>query len=446
MQLVIIAGGKGTRLKQRTADLQKCMVQVAGKPLIEHQISLASAHKITHVLILTGFAADSIQEYFGDGARWGVKISYHSDSSPRGTAGAVIDAFDKLDDVFFVVYGDTMLNVDLLRMAASHARHPSATLFLHPNDHPHDSDLVELNGSNEIVAFHPYPHPPGEYFANLVNAGLYVVSKELLRPYWTTRNAHSYPLDFAKHVFPNLIASGARVFGYLSREYIKDAGTPERLERVRLDYSSGRVERGSLHIPVPAVFLDRDGTLNYERGWLSKPELLELLPGAAAAVRAINESGRLAVVVSNQPVIARGECTEAGMRNIHNKLEWLLGECHAFVNGIYYCPHHPDKGFPSERAELKFTCSCRKPATGLLDLATRELNIDIARSWLIGDSVRDIQAAANFGLRSALVRNNGCSTGENPGNCKPDVEFDTLLEATEFILHNCASSEERMQP
>jgi D,D-heptose 1,7-bisphosphate phosphatase len=434
MQLVIIAGGEGTRLKQRTADLQKCMVQVGGKPLIEHQILLARAQKITDVLILTGFGGESIERYFSDGTRWGVKIRYHREPAPRGTAGSVIDAFHLLDDVFFVTYGDTILNVDLSRMAAAHPYKPSATLFLHPNDHPQDSDLVELNALHEIIAFHPYPHPPGKYFRNLVNAALYVVSKELLRPWFTNRNPDSYPLDFAKDVFPKLIASGARVYGYVSREYVKDAGTPERLDRVRLDYSSGRIERGSLHIPAPAVFLDRDGTLNYERGWLNKPEQLELIPGAAAAVRAINESGRLAVVISNQPVIARGECTETELRKIHNKLEWLLAESHAFLHGIYYCPHHPDEGFPGERPELKLACSCRKPATGLLDLASRELNIDLARSWMIGDSSRDIETARNFGIRSALVRT-GSSTSEIRETRKPDLEFDTLLDATDFILN-----------
>jgi histidinol-phosphate phosphatase family protein len=436
MQLVIIAGGKGTRLKERTADLQKCMVQVGGKPLIEHQILLARSQKITDILILTGFGAESIERYFGDGTRWGAKIRYHREPAPRGTAGSVIDALPMLDDVFLVTYGDTMLKVDLSRMADAHPGQPSATLFLHPNDHPQDSDLVELNTSREIIAFHPYPHPPGSYFPNLVNAGLYVVSKELLRPWYSNRNAQSYPLDFAKDVFPKLIGSGAKLYGYASREYIKDAGTPERLDRVRLDYSCGRIERGSLHVPVPAVFLDRDGTLNYERGWLNRPEQLELIPGAAAAVRAINEAGWVAVVVSNQPVIARGGCTETELRNIHNKLEWLLGENGAFVNGIYYCPHHPDKGFPGERQELKLECSCRKPATGLLDLASRELNIDISRSWLIGDSGRDVQAASNFGIRSALVRT-GSSKIENLGSYRPNFECDTLLDATEFILKNC---------
>jgi D,D-heptose 1,7-bisphosphate phosphatase len=143
--------------------------------------------------------------------------------------------------------------------------------------------------------------------------------------------------------------------------------------------------------------------LNQERGWLSAPENLELMPGAAEGVRAINRSGRLAVVITNQPVVARGECSETGLRQIHNRLEWLLGESHAYLDAIYYCPHHPDSGFPGERADLKIACECRKPATGLLEAATRDLNIDVRRSWMIGDREGDMQAAKNFGIRSVLV-------------------------------------------
>jgi len=146
-------------------------------------------------------------------------------------------------------------------------------------------------------------------------------------------------------------------------------------------------------------------------------------------------------VVSNQPVIARGECTETELRTIHNNLEWLLGESHAFLNAIYYCPHHPDSGFPGERSELKIVCSCRKPGTSLLDLASRDLNIDVERSWMVGDSARDTETAANFGIRSALVRT-GSSPAENVGSCKPDIDCETVLEATEFIIENFALHEE----
>lgn len=432
MQVVILAGGKGTRLRERTADLPKPMVEVGGKPLIEHQILLARKHGFTQFLLLTGFGSDHIERHFGDGSRWSVRIRYRRDSQPLGTAGAVLKAFDELEETFFVLYGDTMLNVDLGRMAQAHGNSASVSLLVHPNDHPHDSDLVELDAQNRIVALHSYPHPDGRCFANLVNAALYVISKESLKAWRSRVNSASESIDFAKHLFPEMARRGAVLHGYRSREYIRDAGTPCRLDRVRSDYAAGRIQNGSLETPLPAVFLDRDGTLNVDRCWLNSPDQIDLLPGAAASVRAINESGRLAVVITNQPVIARGECTEAQMAQIHNRLEWLLGESHAFVDAIYHCPHHPDKGFPGERSDLKFACECRKPATGLFELAAKELNIDRARSWMIGDSRADIEAARKFGIPCAFLTTNEQANSSLP--LKPDAQFATLLDATSFIL------------
>jgi D,D-heptose 1,7-bisphosphate phosphatase len=429
MQMVIIAGGKGTRLQSVLANVPKPMANVGGKPLVEHQILLARKHGIRDILILTGYGADYIEEYFGEGKRLGVRIVYHREAEPRGTAGALFDAYEKLQDVFVVMYGDTLVNVDLQRLLAAHSEEATATLLVHPNDHPQDSDLVELDEHGKVMAFHPYPHPPGIYFENLVNAALYVFSKDALREPLPQTGAS----DIAKHLFPALLARDKSLSGYRSREYIKDAGTPERLERVRKDYTSGRVAAAAFEQALPAVFLDRDGTLNYECGWLHAPEQLELLPGAAEAVRAINEAGRLAVVITNQPVVARGECTEQGLRRIHNKLEWLLGESHAYFDALYYCPHHPEKGFPGERADLKIACECRKPGDALLRTAASELHVDISRSWMIGDRAGDVQAAQRFGIRSAQVQSNQ-EHFRDLEQAQPDFRARGVLEAVEHIL------------
>lgn len=431
-QLVIVAGGRGTRLKDRMGSMPKAMVDVGGKPLIEHQVLLAHRYGITNILILTGFGAQHIEGYLGNGERWGVDIQYHRETAPRGTAGAVIDAFDNLGTVFFVLYGDIMLNVDLSRIASAHAVQDGATLFVHPNDHPCDSDLIELDERRRVLAIHPYPHPPESFFSNLVNAGLYIFSKKALEPAVQSKNTFSYPLDFGKDVFPFLLSQGVQIRGYWSREYIKDAGTPERLDSVRHDYVIGRIQRGSLETPISAVLLDRDGTLNSNPGWVRAPEQLVMLPGAAEAVRFINHSGRLAVLVTNQPVVARGDCSEHELRLIHNKLEWLLGKSHAYLDRIYWCPHHPDKGFPGERAELKTACTCRKPSTGLVELAVRDLNIDLEQSWMVGDSSADMELAANLGIKSALVRSNQREFAR-VSNCKPTASFDTVLDAVQFI-------------
>jgi histidinol-phosphate phosphatase family protein len=307
----------------------------------------------------------------------------------------------------------------------------AATLLLHPNNHPLDSDLVEVDASSRIVAFHNRPHPADRYFQNLVNAGLYVLEKRALAPF---RN-HSGLLDFGKDVFPAMVKAGQCLAAYNSPEYIKDIGTPERYDRVCAEYDSGVVQRSSLDIPQRAVFLDRDGTLIFDKDCLRKAEELEMIPGAPDAVRELNHQGWRAVVVTNQPVIAKGWCMEDELRRIHNKMETLLGKEHAFLDRIYFCPHHPDAGFPGERPELKINCHCRKPAPGMIEQATAELNIDLKQSWLIGDTTTDVQTARNAGLRSILVRTGSAGKdGKYPS--EPDFAFNTLNEAVHFAINH----------
>jgi len=324
-----------------------------------------------------------------------------------------------------VMYGDTMVNVDLNRFWSEHAQRRSAvSMLIHPNDHPFDSDLVETDSSDSVIAIHAPPHTSGRDYRNQVNAGLYVFERDSL----TGCRSGNAILDVARDLLPDLLSRGVELFGYRSPEYIKDAGTPERLDAVNADWHSGRIARGSLSTPVPAIFLDRDGTINALVDYVRTPDALELLDGVGRAIRGWNAAGWRVVVVSNQPVIARGECAVEGLLAIHNRMETLLGRDSAYVDRIYYCPHHPDGGFPDERPELKFRCDCRKPATGLIERARRELNIDVQNSWMVGDSTTDIQTARNAGLRSILLQTGICGQdGLYPG--PPDVVAQTLVGA-----------------
>jgi len=400
-QVVILAGGKGTRLSERLGGLPKPLIDVCGTPLLERQVLLAKQHGFSNVLILVNHAAEKIVDFCTSKNNWGLAVHCLDDGQPRGTAGATLAAYDHLHDEFLVMYGDTMLQVDLSRFHDFHNLAPdaAATLFLHPNDHPHDSDLVELDDQGFITRFHPYPHDPGHYYPNLVNAALYWVRKGHLSP-WRNDQRH---FDFAKHLFPEMIDRGARLRGYNSPEYIKDIGTPKRLDKVCADFQSGKIGRASLEFPQPVVFLDRDGTINEEVNHLNHPDQLHLLPGSGEAIRRLNASIYRCCIVTNQPVIARGECSLDTLQVIHNKLETLLGQQGAFVDRIYFCPHHPDKGFPGERPELKIDCDCRKPNTGMIEQAAKDFNLDRGRSWFIGDSSVDIEAARRSGIRSILV-------------------------------------------
>jgi len=424
-QAIILAGGAGTRLRERLGGLPKPMIPIGGKPLLEHQVELARRYGFTDLVFFVHYRADLIEQHFGDGSHWGVRIRYILEKEPLGTAGAVLAGLDHLAERFVVLYGDTMVNVDLNRLWKTHlGSSVEATLLLHPNDHPLDSDLVEIDYESRITAFHHRPHPPGIWRQNLVNAGLYVLEKRTL----AAPGQSDKPLDFGKDLFPALLQRGARLLGYNSPEYIKDIGKPDRYDRVCGEWANGTIARSSLATPQRAAFLDRDGTLIPDKDCLRSADGLELLPGVAEAVRELNHHGWRTVVITNQPVIAKGWCSEAELQRMHNKLETLLGLEHAFLDRIYYCPHHPEKGFEGERPELKIQCNCRKPGIGMIQRAVLELNIDLTQSWLVGDTTTDLQTAKNAGLRSILIKTGyGGRDGKYPA--RPDAECDNLLDA-----------------
>jgi D-glycero-D-manno-heptose 1,7-bisphosphate phosphatase len=180
-------------------------------------------------------------------------------------------------------------------------------------------------------------------------------------------------------------------------------GTPDRYAQVSADIENGMVRRRNLSVKQKAVFLDRDGTINKLNGFITKPEKFELIDGAAEAIRKINSAGYLAIVITNQPVIARGEASLEDLEHIHHKMEAELGRAGAYVDDIFFCPHHPDKGFPGERPEYKIDCECRKPKPGMIVAAAKKYNIDLAQSYMVGDDARDAGTGLAAGCTPALV-------------------------------------------
>jgi D,D-heptose 1,7-bisphosphate phosphatase len=418
------------------------MVPVLGRPVLEHLLALCMRHRYTRIALLVHHEHDAIRGHFGDGHRFGVELSYHVETEARGTAGALRDALPAMSERFLVLYGDTYADVDLQRVWQQHvASGAAATLLLHPNDHPYDSDLVEVDAASRVLAVHAYPHPEGEVHANLVNAALYVMEREGL--------AEAIPAvgkaDLAKHTFPAMLRLGKYLHAVVTPEYIKDMGTPERLDKVERDIVFGLPQRLSSRQRRSAVFLDRDGTLNEEVNHLRDPVQLRLIDGAAAAVRVLNRVGRLAVCVTNQPVVARGDLSVGQLARIHASLDHQLGRERAYLDRLYYCPHHPDRGYPGEVAALKMACDCRKPGTGMIDRAVAELAIARADSWMVGDATSDIRAGNRAGLRTALVR-----TGQAGRDAKypdlPDYVMADIGAAVDWIVHGHPAMARRLLP
>lgn len=400
MKVVIMAGGKGTRISELFPDIPKPMIPVCGVPVLEREICSLKEQGFTDIILTVGYKANVIMDYFNDGSQLGVHIDYFVEKQPLGNAGALFQLKDKLTEDFLLLNADAMFNVDFNRFVNFHKEHKGlVTLFTHPNNHPYDSGLIIANKDKQVEKWLAKEDDRLEYYQNRVNAGLHVISPEVLNMQITTEK-----VDLDRQVLKPLCDTGT-MYCYDSPEYVKDMGTPDRFEGVCKDFKNGIVEGRNLKNKQKAIFIDRDGTINKYVGFLRDTEQFELLEGVSEAIKTINQSGYLAVVVTNQPVIARGEVTYDGLQEIHNKMETLLGKDGAYLDGIYFCPHHPDSGYEGEIKELKFECECRKPKPGMLFKAAQDLNIDLEQSWMIGDGKNDIQAGKNAGCRTALIGN-----------------------------------------
>ena len=416
MKTVIMAGGKGTRIASVRNDVPKPMISICGKPILEYQIENLKACGLTDIILVIGYLGDKIKDYFGDGHKFGVKIEYFVEDHPLGTAGALFK-MPQLADDFLLLCGDVIMDVNFNRFIEFHKAHKAwANLMAHPNGHPFDSSLLvteievpRVKGgmpedTHKVIRWMA-KEDERTYYKNRVNAGIEIISPELLKE--TKKNfIPRHPetpdkIDLDRDVLKPNIKSG-RIFAYDTPEYIKDMGTPERYYEVENDIISGKVHARNLKNKQKAIFLDRDGTINKVVGFITKPEQFELIDGAAEAIKTINKSGYLAIVVTNQPVIARGDCTFEELQTVHEKMETELGKKGAFIDAIYVCPHHTDKGFPGERPEYKCNCDCRKPKPGLLLQAAKDFNIDLSESYMIGDSDRDMKAGENAEVKNSI--------------------------------------------
>ena len=428
---VIMAGGKGSRLLSITNDeIPKPMVPVDGKPLLEYQVEKLKTYGIKKIVMIVGHLGEKIVDHFKDGKNFGVEIDYIFEKEPLGTAGAFYYLKDKTDAKdFMLVFGDVFFDMDFDRMEDFHFKNSAlTTLLAHPNGHPYDSDLIQMDDNGRVIGFDSKHNVRDYWYDNMVNAGMYIINRKLL-----DLVKEPVKTDFEKDILANQVKLGANIYAYHTPEYVKDVGTVDRINATVEELKSGLIQSKNLKNKQRAIFLDRDGTMNVSKGFISKADDLELIPGTIDAVKAINKSGALAIVITNQPVIARGECSFEELHNIHNKLKTLLGEKGAFVDDIFYCPHHPDKGFEGEVSELKFDCECRKPKTGMIDEAVKKYNIDLSKSYMVGDSTMDLETARNAGIKSVLV-NTGFAGNDGKYDRSCDIEADNLFDAAEKII------------
>ena len=410
MKTILMAGGRGTRIAELFPNIPKPLIPVAGMPILEREIRSLCAQGFKDIILTVGYLADKIISYFGDGTQFEAKIDYFVEESPLGNAGALFRLREKIgDEPFLLLNADAAFDVDFNRMVAFHQNHGGlVTLFTHPNSHPYDSGLIIADENGHVEKWLAKEDERPQWYDNRVNAGLHVIDPKVLDISLKTleiSKESGFPqgkVDLDRQILKPLCGSNM-MFCYDSPEYVKDIGTPERFHQVEADYKNGVVQAKNLTNKQKAIFLDRDGTINKYVGFLRNIDDFELIEGVAEAIKLINQSGYLAIVVTNQPVIARGEVTWDELNEIHKKMATLLGKEGAYVDGIYICPHHPDKGFEGERPEYKIDCDCRKPKPGLLLQAAKDFNIELSESYMIGDSHRDVEAGENAGVKKSIL-------------------------------------------
>lgn len=433
MIAVILAGGRGTRLGKLTLKTPKPLVALAGHPIIERQILFLKREGVGEIWILSGYLGNQIKDFVGDGRKYGLRIHHIVETSPLGTTGALKNLRGLIKEDFLVLSGDVVLDLDLNSLINFHKNKKGViTVVAHPSDHPYDSDLIEVDSNDKISSFlirKRRTQPTGLIFKNLACASVFVFSAKIFG--FIKKSGVS---DIEKNLIPRIIKGRSAVYVYRTAEYVKDVGTPERLKRVGVDILSGKVARLNKKLKRPAIFMDRDGVINREVNELTNIKDLKLLPQSARAIRKINETDYLAIVVTNQASIAKGFITDDHLGEIHIKLETLLGKQGAKLDAIYYCPHHPENGFKGEVASLKIKCFCRKPKIGLIKKAVKEFNIDLKKSYFIGDTTLDAQTAKNAGIKFIGVKT---GYGLNDGKYRIDklvMIKDNLFDAVNSIL------------
>ena len=438
MLTIIMAGGRGTRISELFPNIPKPLIPIDNIPVLEREINSLRNQGFTDMILTVSHMADKIMDYFGNGSKLGVKIEYFVEETPLGNAGALYKLRDRIGtEPFLLLNADAVFDVDFNRMVDFHkANNALVTLFTHPNSHPYDSGLIIADEKNRVQAWLAKEDERPTYYKNRVNAGLHVIDPKVLdmagidgEKVGTVNETTGKVIkaDLDRQILKPLAGTGTMVC-YDSPEYVKDMGTPERFNSVVKDYKDGVVSGKNLSNKQKAIFLDRDGTINKYVGFLRNIDQFELIDGVAGAIKKINASGYLCIVVTNQPVIARGEVTVDELDMIHKKMETELGFAGAYVDGLYYCPHHPHKGYEGEVVELKIDCDCRKPKPGMLLKAAEDYNVDLEQSYMVGDGENDVKAGLAAGCKAVLINSEG--TDNKTGDFG---QLDTVVSVAEFV-------------
>lgn len=402
VEAIILAGGLGTRLKKKLKFKSKTLTFVKKKPLLERIIYDCEKYKIFNIHLIINENQKDIIKYLSK-KKLKAHIKIHIEKHPLGDGGALSllrkeNFLSKKN--FLVINGDLLININLKKIVNFHKKiNSQLTIVTHPNNHPYDSDILQTNENNRLIKIFNKPHSEKLIYKNNISSGIVVISGSLIKKIPEKKKS------FYKEIIPELLKKNKKIICYKTREFIKDLGTPERLIKGRRIFDTVKFKFSNIKNKLPAIFLDRDGVINKEtHKKIEDPTIF--FPNTIEAVKKINNSNYLCILVTNQPSIAKGFITKSKLEFLHKKLETKLGNTGAYFDAIYYCPHHPSKGFQNENILYKKICDCRKPKIGMLKKANLDLNINMKKSYFIGNTIVDYQTAQNAKLKYIHIGNN----------------------------------------
>lgn len=393
MIAIIICGGKGTRLLRNHITTPKSLIKIDNRSVLEWQLMCLKANGIHEIVLAAGYEGGKIyEELTGTKVFKGSQIHFLQEKTEMGTGGALMNASEFVDSPTLVVYGDVLIDLNLSAMKGIKQGNALGGIFVRKTTHPEDSDLISYNFQGQIEEFYPKPHS-SIVDTNMASSGLYVITPEFIN-----FCRESYPEGVGFHLERDAIAasieSGSVWERLLIDGFCLDIGTLKRIEQAKKSWpvrTSGLTSK-------PTIFLDRDGVINEDKGHIKNVSELTIIEGLERAIRNLNDKGYRVVVVTNQPVIARGETSEVEVRRIHKAIDEVVLKYGGIIEEYYFCPHHPNKGFEGEVIELKIQCECRKPGTGLIRRVLTDFNVQKSSSYVVGDSETDLMLAkaSNF--------------------------------------------------
>jgi histidinol-phosphate phosphatase family protein len=374
-QAVILAGGRGERMRPLTDIRPKPMIEVAGKPFLEHQVELLRAQGFKKFLFLLGYLPEVVKNHFGDGSKWGVQIEYSVTAVEDLTGRRVKLAEKKLDDLFMLVYCDNYWPLPMDKMWRRFVEADAPMMVtVYANQDNYTKSVLKVDETGFVTVYDKKKKTPDLQGTEISFA---IIRRELIE------QLPDGNISLEETLFPPLIAK-KQLAAFVTQHRYYSVGDTFRLP-ITEQFLSRR----------PAIILDRDGVFNekapraqYVRNWSE----WKWLPGVKESLRALNEAGFKVIVVSNQAGINRGAMTEKDLHDIHMRMVAEVEQAGGRIDAIYFCPHDWDEG-----------CECRKPKPGMLFQAQHDFNLDLSRTVFIGDDERDAQAAEAAGCIPALV-------------------------------------------